>query len=439
MSDSRVLYCHLDNFYASVEQHDRPDLRGRPVVVGGSPFPQGRVISASAEACALGIHPALPIKTAYQLCPQAVFLLADFTRYRTIFKNILYYLYADFTDRVESNELGGAFLEITGCPSFLETKHSPSESECFASTVQGIKVRLEREYGLKVSIGVATSKGVALVASHCQRPSGLTVVSPRQEKAFLAPLPIGHLDLEPEVQHNLSLLGISNIGQLAALPLAATVRKFGPSFAAIHRLANGDDPGRVSILARPPEIGVEAIFDFGLDASNAATHLPMLAERVANQLNGVETPGQAALRGRVVILRLYTGRVPLTLSTVLKAYTAEVHLILRAAQRLLSEGAPDEPIEGLRLAMTDLISPQFGQLSLFPNREARLKSIKGAIQGLQQRYGPRTLLRVVCDPMATLTEQPFYLAEVENDESTILQTRSGDSKAGAAERSFLAG
>lgn len=425
--EPRILFCHLDDFCAGVEQYDQADLRGRPVVVSCRPFPNGEVLSASVEAQALGVRPLLPVKTAYQLCPQAVFLLADFSKYCAVFENILY-LYADFTDRIEPAGLGGAFLDISGCPGLGDT----------VSAVNRLKARLEKEYGLTVSVGVAAGKGVARVASHCWRPNGLTVVPRGQERAFLASLPISYLELDPATEESLELFGLATIGQLASLPLSAVVRKFGPAFAAIHRLANGDDPSHVSVFELPPEVGAEATFDFGLAIDEVAGYLPRLADEVANRLSA-GMHGLAPLLGRIVILQLYTRRAPVTLSVALKAHAAEARLILRAAQRLLAEAPLDEPIEGMRLAVADLVPPRLGQLPLLPNREAHLRAIKGAIQGLRRRHGSKTLLRVVYDPTAILTEQTFYLAEVENDEPIVQQTRSRDTKTRLTQQPLLAG
>ena len=168
----------MDAFYASVEQRDRPEVRGRPVVVGADPRGRGVVSAASYEARRFGIHSAMPIGRAYRLCPTAAFLPVDMDKYARESERIMAIL-ADFTPLVEPLSLDEAFLDVTGSRALHGTG---------VEIARRIKARIRDEVGLTASAGVAPNKFVAKIASDLEKPDGLVEVSPGEEAAFLHPI-----------------------------------------------------------------------------------------------------------------------------------------------------------------------------------------------------------------------------------------------------------
>src|SRR5437660_7745925 len=205
------MHVDLDAFYASVEQLRRPELRGKPVIVGGAGVPgeRGVVAAASYEARPFGVRSAMPLSRARRLCPTAIFVPCDFTAYREASKAVFGILdrYSPFIEPIALDE---AYLDLTG-------------QEALMGPPPKVAVRLRDEVksrcGLDLSIGVASCKLVAKVASELRKPRGLVVVPPGTEATFLAPLPLGRLPgCGPATAVRLERVGVRSIGDLAALP-----------------------------------------------------------------------------------------------------------------------------------------------------------------------------------------------------------------------------
>jgi DNA polymerase-4 len=178
-----ILHADMDAFYASVEVLDDPSLRGRPVIVGGGPDQRGVVSAASYEARAFGVHSAMALRTAGRLCPNGVFLPGRPERYSELSRQVMR-IFGSYTPLVEPISLDEAFLDVSG------SRAAFGDGETIA---RAIKSRVGDEIGLTVSVGVATNKLCAKIASDLRKPDGLVVVPPGQEAAFLAPLPIRRL------------------------------------------------------------------------------------------------------------------------------------------------------------------------------------------------------------------------------------------------------
>ena len=178
-----ILHADLDAFYASVEQKDNPQLQGKPVLVGGRPEQRGVVAACSYEARSFGIHSAMPMWTALRLCPNAVVVSPRFDRYRNISARVVS-IFRSTSPLVEAVSLDEAFLDITG---IVKAGSAPID------VARDIKRRVRSEIGLAISVGVASSKSVAKIASDWSKPDGLMVVEPEREREFLAPLPVRKL------------------------------------------------------------------------------------------------------------------------------------------------------------------------------------------------------------------------------------------------------
>ena len=247
-----IIHVDMDAFYASVEQRDRPDLRGRPVIVGADPRGRGVVSAASYEARAFGVHSAMPIGRAARLCPTGVFLPVDMAKYAQVSRQIMAIL-AEFTPLLEPLSIDEAFLDVTASRGLL------GDGERIA---RAIKQRIRDTVGLTASVGVASNKFVAKVASELRKPDGLVVVPPGEEAAFLAPLPVSRLwGVGRVTASDLDAMGILTIGQLATVPVDHLRARFGGSGADLRALALGLDDRPVEPFAPPKSMGAEETFE----------------------------------------------------------------------------------------------------------------------------------------------------------------------------------
>src|SRR5947209_7030893 len=183
MPTNHILHVDMDAFYASVEQRDNPELRGKPVIVGGSAGQRGVVSAASYEARRFGVHSAMPTATARRLCPDGIFLPVRMRHYATIARQIRDILLS-FTPLVEPLSLDEAFLDVRGC----EGLFGPAPE-----IARQIRERVRAETGLIASVGVAPNKYLAKLASDVGKPDGYLILSPEQVTAFLAPLPVSRI------------------------------------------------------------------------------------------------------------------------------------------------------------------------------------------------------------------------------------------------------
>src|SRR5437870_5175986 len=226
-----ILHVDMDAFYASIEQRDRPELRGKPVVVGGIAG-RGVVCAASYEARPFGVHSALPISSARRLCPQAIYLPVRMKHYAEIGRHVREILLS-FTPLVEPLSLDEAFLDVRGC----EGLFGPAEA-----MARQIKQRIRAETDLVASVGVAPNKFLAKLASDHGKPDGLVILPAECVADFLAPLPVGRLwGVGAKGERRLHALGLRTVGQLAQLPESVLVDHFGDVGAHLWRLAHGLD------------------------------------------------------------------------------------------------------------------------------------------------------------------------------------------------------
>jgi len=381
-----IIHADLDAFYASVEVLDDPSLRGKPVIVGGRPDERGVVSAASYEARRFGVHSAMPLRTAGRRCPQGVFLPGRPARYRELSERVMA-VFADYTPLVEPISLDEAFLDVTAS----EAVHGDGPT-----IARRIKDRVLGEVGLVVSVGVATNKLCAKVASDLRKPDALVVVPPGDEAAFLAPLPIRRLwGVGPRAQEALAEYGVTTIGQLAALPPATLHRRFGQHGDALAARARGIDAARVEPLQAPKSVGHEHTFDVDTaDQGRLEATLLDLAESVGSRLRRHElAAGAVQLKLRYEGFETLTRQAPLPLQTRESAplYETAVALLRRA----LVAGRGVRLIGLTAISLTDV-----QQLTLFdaPERSERLVR---SIDVVRERYGERAITRA-----RLLTERP---------------------------------
>ncbi len=288
-----ILHVDMDAFYAAVEQRDDPRLRGKPVIVGADPRGgrgRGVVSTASYEARRFGVGSAMPISTAYRLCPHGVYVPVDMPKYAAVSREVMAIL-RGFTNAVEPLSIDEAFLDVTG------SRRAFGDGETIAGK---LKAAIRKATRLTASVGVAGSKHVAKIASDIHKPDGLVVVAPGTEAAFLAPLPIRRLwGVGPKMEERLARLGIVTIGALAALDHATVEARLGEHGAYLQELARGRDDRAVALEeGEARSLGQERTF--GVDTRDPAVlrrTLMRLCDDVAARLRS------HALKARTVTLK----------------------------------------------------------------------------------------------------------------------------------------
>jgi DNA polymerase-4 len=318
-----IIHADLDAFFASVEQLDNPDLRGRPVVVGGAPEARGVVAAASYEARAHGVHSAMPMRTALSLCPQAARVSPRFQRYADISRRVMD-IFRQVTPLVEQMSLDEAFLDVS---ERVGKGWSPEEA---ASTV---KERVRREVGLTISVGVASSKSVAKIASGLNKPDGLTVVPPGTERQFLAPLPVHSLwGVGPKTAERLAGDSITTIGELAGQSEEWARRRFGVRGLHFLSLARGVDDSAVMVEHERKSVSTERTFPRDVDDPKLLeASLRELAEHTSRRLRG------SGLRGKTIKLKLRLADfTTFTRQATIAQPTDAAAVILAEASRLLA-------------------------------------------------------------------------------------------------------
>jgi DNA polymerase-4 len=326
-----IIHADLDAFFASVEQLDNPELRGRPVVVGGPPQSRGVVAAASYEARAFGIRSALPMATALRLCPEAVRVPPRFERYAEISRRVMD-IFRCFTPLVEPMSLDEAFLDVTAA---VEQDPVRQSVEAIA---RAIKERIRQEVGLTVSVGAASSRSVAKIASDMDKPDGLVLVPSGTERRFLAPLPVRSLwGVGPKTAERLAVESITTISELAERSEEWARGLFGGRGVDLLRLARGIDDSPVAVEHETKSVSSETTFarDIG-DLPVLEGSLRDLVRETAERLQ------RHGLKGRTVRVKLRLADfTTFTRQATLAHPTDTFDTIHRQAARLLAREVTD--------------------------------------------------------------------------------------------------
>jgi DNA polymerase-4 len=271
-----ILHVDMDAFYASVSLRERPELHGLPVVVGGGRT-RGVVLSATYEARALGVHSAMPMSRAHRMAPNAIFIEPDHHAYAEVSRNVMA-LFESITPIVEPLSLDEAFLDVSGA---LRRLGSPT------AIAELIRARVQDEQQITCSVGVATTKFVAKLASTRAKPDGLLVVPADKVIAFLHPLPVGALwGVGEKTEEHLTRLGLRTVGDIANTPLTTLQRALGQAGGThLHDLSWGRDPRSVNPHEPDKSVGNETTFEHDIDdPAIIHAHLLRLADQVAGRL-----------------------------------------------------------------------------------------------------------------------------------------------------------
>ena len=391
-SEATILHADLDAFFAAVEQRDHPELRGRPVLVGG-----GVVLAPSYEAKARGVHTAMGIRRALALCPNAIVVRPRMSAYSEASKAV-YRVFEDTTPLVEGLSIDEAFLDVRGM-------------QRLAGSPTAIANRLRREVrervGLPITVGIARTKFLAKVASAVAKPDGLLAVPPEGELEFLHPLPVERLwGVGQVTARRLHAAGITTVGQVAELPEAVLVMLLGRAVGRqLHALAHNRDPRPVQTRRRRGSIGAQRALGWRpTSLTEVDTSLIGLVERVTRRMRAADR------LGRTVILRMrFDNSSRATRSHTLPYATANTQTILTAARELLTIAVPLIQRQGITLvgiSVTNLADGRRGQLML-PLDEQWSDTLDIAVDEVRERFGSASVVRAVLLGRGRSIEMPL--------------------------------
>jgi DNA polymerase-4 len=388
-----ILHADLDAFYASVEQRDDPRLRGRPVIVGA-----GVVLAASYEAKAHGIRTAMGGTQARQLCPQAIVVEPRMSAYAEASRAV-FEVFDRTTPAVEGLSIDEAFLDVGGLERLSGT---PTE------IAMRLRDDVRRHVGLPITVGVARTKFLAKVASGVAKPDGLLVVPPDRELAFLHPLPVERLwGVGAVTAQKLHGLGITTVGQVAALDEAALVSMLGvASGRHLHALAHNRDPRPVEVGRRRRSMGSQR-------ALGRSPKSPATIDVVAMELVDRVTRRMRAARrvGRTVTLRLrFDDFTRATRAHTLARATAQTGMVLATVRALLAAAMPMIERRGLTLVGVAVgnLGVDGGQLAL-PLERRSAGALDAALDEVRDRFGSAAITRAALlgrDPGWTMPMLP---------------------------------
>ena len=382
-----ILHVDLDAFFAAVEQLDHPELRGVPVIVGGL-GDRGVVSTASYEARTYGVHSAMPMARARRACPKAVFLSPRMARYSEVSHEVMDLLRST-TPLVEQLSIDEAFLDVTGARRLLGEPPVVAER---------IRARLRSEIGLAASIGVATTKFLAKLASDLAKPDGMLVIEPGTEQAFLAPLPVSRLwGVGPATLTKLERMGLRTIGDIAMIDEAVLAGTLGAGLGRhLHALARNDDARSVTPERDAKSIGAEQTFSVDLhDRADCRRELVRLTDRVSARLRG------AGLVASTVTLKIRFGNFETrTRARTLAEATDVSTTVLAVAHELLDEFDVRRGVRLLGVALSHLDATRARQsvLGLEGDGEVtqrlrveRRSAVERAVDEVRERFGARAV------------------------------------------------
>jgi len=344
MSIRKIIHIDMDAFYASVEQRDRPELRGRPVLVGGYPQDRGVVAACSYEARRFGIHSAMPSARAVRLCPEAIFVSPRFDVYRAISRDIRS-IFKEYTDLVEPLSLDEAYLDVT---------HNKKDIASATWVAQEIRQQIRERLQLTASAGVSYNKFLAKVASDVNKPDGLTVIRPEQAEAFLDNLPIRRFHgVGKATERSMLENGIRTGAELRKRSLQELIHLFGKSGNYFYDIVRGVDNRSVKPNRIRKSLSTETTLSE--DCSDRG-EMHSILEHLSERLCAFFARGQAS--GYTLTLKVkYADFQSITRSTTQAEPYQEKKVILEHALQLLdkTEAGP-RPIRLLGLGISNLVN-----------------------------------------------------------------------------------
>jgi len=380
-----ILHIDMDAFFAAVEQRDHPELRGKPVLVGGSATARGVVSTASYEARKFGCHSAMPMATAIRLCPQAIVIPGRMSRYAEVSQQI-FDIFERFTPNIEPLSIDEAFLDVTGCEKLFGT---PVE------IAREIKKQIWEKTQLTASVGVAWNKFLAKLASDLQKPDGLVVVPADHVETFLDPLPVSRLWGAGKATISIfEKLHLRTFGDVRKLPLEELVRNFGSAGEIFYRFVRGLDDRPVESESETKSIGTETTFPVDVRDYDAIRETLLdQTDHVTRRLRRHE------YLARTVTIKLRSPEfVTITRRMTLENSTDRTDLIWQAAAELFEtwkKGKPF-PIRLIGVSVSSLSTHSGQQLLLFNREEDEQKrNLDQAVDQIRDKFGFTAIKRGV--------------------------------------------
>ena len=376
-----ILHVDMDAFYASVEQLDNPELRGKPVIVGGSSN-RGVVAAASYEVRKFGVRSAMPTREAMRRCPHAICVPPRFERYKAA-SAIVFATFREFTPLVEGLSLDEAFLDVTASQSAL------GSAEAIAAR---IKALIRERTGLTASVGVAPNKLIAKIASDLRKPDGLVVVTAETANAVLDPLPIRKLfGIGEKTAPQLEYMGLRTLGDLRRAPDAVLQPVFGRYTALMKARAAGIDDRPVIADWDEKQISAEETFDKDItDRRQLHAEIGALTDRMATRLRA-----RGWLAGSIVVKIRRRDFRTYTRQQAIRPASHDTQTLAAAAATLLNEWLEEQPRAAIRLlgvGARDLT--EASQMDLFAAPEAsRNRELDATIDNIRARFGSDALSR----------------------------------------------
>ena len=380
-----ILHIDMDAFYASIEQLDHPEYRGKPLIVGGSPQSRGVVAAASYEVRPYGVRSAMPTARALRLCPHAILITPRMSRYVEV-SDLVFAIFSRVTPLVQPVSLDEAFLDVTGC----QRLHGDP-----VRIARRIRKSISLETGLTASVGVATCRFAAKIASDLNKPNGLTVITEKELSDRLAPMPAAKIwGVGPVTNRRLQRMGIATIGQLRQWPVEALEAELGSSGRALHELANGVDNSEVVPNEEEKSISHECTFAADvIDIGELETVLVEQADKVAARLR------RQGLVGRTICLKLrYNDFSTVTRQKSLPSPTCLTKDILSEARSLLrgKTEAGKRPVRLIGVGMSGFSEVTDRQGSLFSktgHNDARHERLERTTDSIRAKLGPEAIQR----------------------------------------------
>lgn len=378
-----ILHVDMDAFYASVEQLDHPELKGRSVIVGGRPEARGVVSAASYEARKFGVHSAMPMRTAVRLCPEAVLLPVRMERYHELSEKLCT-LFESYTPLVETISLDEAFLDVTGSLRLFGSAEKIARE---------IKVRIRTELGLTASVGVAPNKFLAKLASDWEKPDGLVVIIEEEKEEKISDLPASRLwGVGEATLKELEKLGVRTIGEVRALGRELLEEKFGKAGSWIYDRSRGIDESEVTPDREAKSVGAETTFPEDIaDLEALERTLLELAERVGFRLR------DAGVKARTITLKVrFANFQTVTRSLTREDPTSSTSEIYRKARWLLVNRVKlgRKAVRLLGITTSQFAEGGLRQQSLFPQAEdSKLERLEETINKIRLKLGRQALKR----------------------------------------------
>jgi len=371
----RLAIAHMDcdAFYASVEKRDRPELRDKPVIVGGGK--RGVVTTACYIARISGVRSAMPMFKALKACPEAVVIKPSFEKYRAESRRI-FAMVAELTPLVQTLSLDEAWMDLSG----TERLHGAPP----ALTLARLQARIEAETGLTVSIGLAANKFLAKIASDLDKPRGFSVIGAEEAARFLAPKPVRILPgVGPAMAASLEKAGFRTVGALARAEPRDLAARWGAHGVRLSELAHGRDSREVDPNGERKGISAETTFEHDLTALAALEDkLAPLCERVARQARAAGVAGRTVtLKLRTTDFRIVTRRRTLAVAT----QTAKT--LFAVGRELLAREAGSRPWRLIGVGLAELVDAESAADDFFASEERRTRASERTLDALKQRFG----------------------------------------------------